>query len=144
MRGVRKLIAWTFAFVCFVCLWIGVRDIGRAYRHIAVVPFVLTNLRVLVVPVVFSALAALFGTAWWTEWKERPSATRWGIAASLVNILLPLGHIVFFSRGNWNRGVTVLAVGVVGIVAFLWPRDTDAGPEDSGLEDKPSERERLA
>jgi len=70
-------------------------------------------------------LAAVFGVAWWTVWKGKPSARGWGIAASLFYILVSLLPIIFFSRSVWagvgvvltNFGL-VLAIGVAGLVAF--------------------------
>jgi Peptidase family M50 len=58
-------------------------------------------------------------------WKGKPSARGWGIAASLINILISLLPIIFSARSLWAGFAAVLtgfglvlAVGVAGLVAF--------------------------
>lgn len=100
-----------------------------------------------VVAVVFAVLAAAFGVAWWTVWREKPSARRWGITASLMNILLslfPLMLAIFFSlsfRGYLAEMVTtfgiIFVIGVVGLVAFCvryeQPNPTLTAQENVGI-----------
>jgi hypothetical protein len=93
MQGIRKIMAWIFAFISLVCLWIVLRYIGAIYRHLASLPH--PSLKLLVVPAVFSALTAVFGLAWWTTWKEKASARGWGIAACLINTLLSVWRLIF-------------------------------------------------
>ena len=74
--------------------------------------------RILLVPTVFSVMAATYGIACWTIWKGKRSARGWGIAASLTYILLPLS-MFFFVRHFISRHFPVmLAIGVAGLIAF--------------------------
>jgi hypothetical protein len=67
--------------------------------------------------VIFPGLAIVFGVAWWTIWKEKPSARFWGITASIIFILTPIRAKIFFSMPILRSGV-VLAVGIVGLILF--------------------------
>ena len=71
-------------------------------------------------------IAATFGIAWWKVWRDKVSARWWGLAASLLNLLISVGAAVlaYFFWG-WHSFVDAgcaLAVpaiiGVVGIVIF--------------------------
>jgi len=92
--------------------------VGAIHRPSAFAPHrqLLANLLVLTL---FTVQATVFGTAWWTVWKGKPSARGWGIAASVINILISL-PIIYLSRSVRGIGV-VLAIGVAGLVAF-WRR----------------------
>jgi hypothetical protein len=130
MQGIRKYMAWIFAITSLVCLWIDLRYIGAILRHLAPLPH--PNVKLLIVPAVLSTLTVVFGMAWWTTWKEKPHARGWGTAASLINTLLPVWHIVYFRPYNSDRGATVATIGIAGLIAFLWP--IEATPEESGFE----------
>ncbi len=127
MYTLRKYLSWVFAFTSLVCLQIALSSILHTihpsilhpvHRHYALLLFLL-------VPTLFTILAAVFGVAWWTVWKGKPSARGWGIAASLFYILVSLLPIISFSRSVWagvgvvltNFGL-VLAIGAAGLVAF--------------------------
>ena len=118
MHTLRKYLSWVFAFTSVVCLQIALSSILHTihpsilhpvHRHYALLLFLL-------VPTLFTILAAVFGVAWWTVWKGKPSARGWGIAASLTNILFPLSIMVLTRsvRGHF----VLLAVGVAGLIAF--------------------------
>jgi hypothetical protein len=51
--------------------------------------------------------------------KGEPLARGWGIAASLMYILIFLRPIIFFSRSVWWHHVGALVIGVIGLVMFL-------------------------
>lgn len=118
MHTLRKYLSWVFAFTSLVCLQVALSSILHtihpSIRH--TVPRHYTLLLFLLVPTLFTILAAVSGVAWWTVWKGRPSARGWGIAASLINILLPL-PIIYLSRTVRDIWM-VLAIGVAGLVAF--------------------------
>jgi len=119
MHTLRKYLSWVFAFTSLVCLQIALSSILHTihpsilhtnHRHYTLLLFLL-------VPTLFTILAVIFGVAWWTVWKGKPSARGWGIAASLINILVSLPW-VFISRSAWRHIWVLLAVGVAGLVAF--------------------------
>jgi hypothetical protein len=76
----------------------------------------------LLVPGVLSVQAAIYGMAWWTVWKRKPSARAWAIAASLTTILLSLLIIwsnLHHSRPIWWCSGVMLAWGITGLVGFV-------------------------
>ena len=90
MHTLRKNLCWIFALAAFVYLQIALSSILRSIHR----PYAFLSLRNLLVPALSTALAVVFGMAWWTVWKGRPSARGWGIAASLINILASLSPII--------------------------------------------------
>jgi len=116
--GAGKTLSWLFSVSSLVCLSI-------------VFPYMLRiihphdgslTLRSLLVPGVLSALATIYGVAWWTVWKRKPSARVWPIAASLTFILVPLFTIwskLHFSRSIRDCSVVMLATGVISLVALF-------------------------
>jgi hypothetical protein len=113
MRTLRTYLSWLYAIASLACVQIAVSSIrGIVHRHHAFLRF-----RTLLVPVLFSVLAAIYAGAWWTTWKEKHSARGWGIAASLTQILLPLS-IIYFWPSLWSHQLVLLGTGIVGLVAF--------------------------
>ncbi len=113
MHQLRKFLSWIFAVSFLVCFRIAALSIpGMIHRHHAVPCF-----RILLVPVVFSVLATTCGVAWWTVWKEKRSARGWGVAASLMYIMLPLS-IIYFRPSVWNHFAVMLGIGIAGLAAF--------------------------
>jgi hypothetical protein len=118
-----------FAFIAAICaltvavnLWSTLRFVLHPTQPLGASLI----LRALSVPAVFSAMAFTFGKAWWTILREKPSARRWGIAASLLHTAamlfvivaekwiphkhahhVPLIHVGLFA-----------AIGVIGAVVF--------------------------
>ena len=116
--GAAKTFWWGFAASFLVCLSIIPAYILRVIdQH-----HVLLTLHSLLVPGVFSILATIYGVAWWTFWKRRPSATAWAIAANLTYILVPLFTIwskVRSSRSIRACTLVMLATGATGLVTFF-------------------------
>jgi len=86
-------------------------------------------------------LAGLYGMAWWTLKRAKPSARKWSIAAStaiLVHSLPLLIALAYIARyypivhGRWwdlaILPALTLTLGVLGLIAFL-PRDSAAQPD---------------
>jgi peptidase M50-like protein len=117
MHTLRKYLGWVFAFTSLVCLQIVISSILHT-THRQSTDLALRGL--LVETAFLTALAVVFGVAWWTVWKGKPSARGWGIAASLTNILVSLPW-VFISRDAWRDLWVILAIGVAGLVVF-WRR----------------------
>jgi hypothetical protein len=74
--------------------------------------------------------SVVFAIAWWTVWRRKRSARGWAIAASLFFILHSC-LILYFARNFlhqaalWNVILTVLAIGVAGLIVFS-PRNLAA------------------
>jgi hypothetical protein len=128
MHTLRKYLSWVFAFTSVVCLQVVLSSVLRtSHPHYNLRPTRMLLVS-LIAPTLFTVFAAVYGLAWWTVWKEKPSARGWGLAASLINILISLLPVIFsaFSAQSvWASFATVLssfglvlAVGVAGLVAF--------------------------
>ena len=136
MHTLRRNLCWVFAFTSLVCLQLALSSILHTIHRQSFLP-----LRDLPVATVFTVVATVFGVAWWTVWKGKPSARVWGMTASLINILvslLPAIAVLYiqvihphFSSGSVWRDLEVvspvLAVGVAGLVAF-WRRYEEPDP----------------
>jgi hypothetical protein len=116
-----------FALTAFFCFAIVVRYLRMDFFSHAAVKTPLTLFSSLLVPVIFSAMGVVFAVAWWTSFREKSSARGWGIAASIVNILVTLLPAVLALRFDHGAAgiammfpvmVTMLSIGVLGLVAF--------------------------
>jgi hypothetical protein len=116
IHELRRILGWCFAFTSLlhflVPLW---RIAYRMYRHYTIlIPSTLLSVTF------FWVAAIIFGVAWWTVWKGRPSAKGWGIAASLTYFLIFFLHSVIFpERSIFGHHVGALIVGTIGMVSFL-------------------------
>ena len=143
MPTLRKNLCWIFALAAFVYLQIAVSGILRTTHR----PHAFLSLRNLLVPVLYTAFAVVFGLASWTVWKGRPSARGWGIAASLINILVSLTPVILaiifsprsvwghsaVARSVWESFALVFGFGVAGLVAF-WRAYEQPGSKASSQE----------
>src|ERR1035438_3112396 len=114
MRVLRIFMGWTFAIASVICFVITVLFIRQSFRG----DFALSALSRLICSALFLALTMTFGVAWWTIWTDKPSARRWGVAASSIHVLLTLWMIVFRSYLILSSQGFGLALGVVGLIAF--------------------------
>jgi len=97
-KEVRKVLCWIFACTSVLYVALFLRSIYATSQNYAFLT--LSNLLIFVL---FEAVvAAVTGTAWWTILKGELTARAWGIAASLMYILIFLRPIIF--RGG-NRPV---------------------------------------
>src|SRR5215468_5065106 len=84
--GAANTLLCTFAISALLSAWMALpgilRVIDRYHGSL--------TLRSLVVPEVFSVLAIIYGVAWWTVWKRKPTARPWAVAASLTYVLISL------------------------------------------------------
>lgn len=126
MRTLRYLLAWYFFLLCMLTAVPGV-------GYVWTIPKIGDPLRfkiAIAMEVVIILVAAVFGRAWWVLWHERLSARRWCIAASVTNLIAPVGFSILILRGPkssdfWQIVATLavpIAIGVAGI-AFAF---TDA------------------
>jgi hypothetical protein len=129
MPFVKKVLCWIFAVTSLLYLenlyqitLYGMR------RHYAPSLFLSVLLAV-----AFDILVVGFsGMAWWSIWKEMPSAKGWAIAASAMHILIFLRQFIFPSQLVWGRHAGALVIGIVGLIAFLWPDGRVSGSEPLG------------
>src|SRR5437899_2569908 len=104
LHKLRGFLAWVFAFTALVCLRIAfTTTLQTIHGHYNLL--VLRNLLVLLAPAMNAVQCLVFGAAWWTIWKGRPSARRWGIAASLIYVLIfcSLAYFLYLFRSDWRE-----------------------------------------
>jgi hypothetical protein len=69
--------------------------------------------------ILYAIVPIVSAIAWWTVWKHKPLARRWGITASIMYLLVFLHVILFFPTSIWWNYSSLLIVGVAGIVTLL-------------------------
>jgi hypothetical protein len=132
MRVLRLYIGGVFAIASVLCIFMTFLIIQRTFR--VQTDYAFSNPRILLIDAVFPAMALIYAAAFWTVWKEMPSARGWGIAASILQILTPLWHIIRYPRSIHTYNVLVLAIGIAGLFAFSMrdkasPETDDPQPE---------------
>jgi drug/metabolite transporter (DMT)-like permease len=106
----KNVLCWLFAFRSLSYI---LYTVNQFYP----LPF-LPGMRI---AVPFSAFVVVVaGAAWWTTWKELPTARAWAIAASLINVYIFLQQFLF-PQSVWHHRVGSLLAGVAGLVVFLRP-----------------------
>ena len=129
MDMIKKFLSWVFAVSALLCLWNALKILLRMiYRH-----FGFFAPRHLLAASFFPVLAIILAMAWWTVWRKRPSGKGWGTAASLTYVLLP-AWAIYSSRSLALSLGAMLALGVIGLIVFLWPAGNPT-PEDDSLLD---------
>jgi hypothetical protein len=123
----RKVLCWIFAGNCLLYVVISLRGIYATSQH----HMVLNSGTLFTLSLFELIVATISGVSWWMILKEKPSARGWGLAASVVYILIFLEPIVFSLRSAWPQHFGALVIGIAGMVVFL-RRDERTGPE-SGL-----------
>jgi hypothetical protein len=118
MQDLRKFLAWIFAVTSLLCLWTSFWFVPRII-HLHYVFSPLRGLLVAAAAALFPILATIYGVAWWAVWKEKASARGWGIAASLIHVLISLSLIVLPLHPVTSCTWPVLATGIFGLVVFL-------------------------
>jgi hypothetical protein len=117
-RNFKKFMGWIFLVTSLGQISPSVRSISLArQQYTASFAYGL-----LVPPTLSLAVTIICGIAWWTIWRSRPSARTWGIAAASVCILIFIRQFIIRIPPAWDREVTWLWVGIVGLVTFLLPQ----------------------
>ena len=114
----RKFLGWIFAATSLLYLLIYLPRNRHLFFHPSYMFQPLRN--VLYVPF-FVLVSIVCGVAWWTVWKGTPSARGWGLAASIVQILIFLRPVLLFPPYAWWHHIGALCVGIVGLVVFFSP-----------------------
>jgi hypothetical protein len=112
----RKILCWLFACTALMYVLIPSLSVLSAIRLVN--GFHLGGWFVLTFAAIVPILCAV---AWWTIWKEKPSARAWGIAASIVEILIFARSVLFSVPAAWPHHLGALFIGIVGLVVF-WRR----------------------
>jgi hypothetical protein len=112
--------AWVFAATCLLHVLVSIRTFRYAvHPHIAA-----GSATALRTSAFFSiGVALVCGVASWKISRRRLSARVWGIAASLMNVLVFVRSNTLNARLDWTNHVGALLVGVIGLVAFLGRTD---------------------
>ncbi len=87
-----------------------------------------TYTTVMLITLIFPVLGMLPAMAWWTLKKGTPSARRWIIAASVLNILALVSGIDMWRRAGVTFALFLYgAFGVIGILSLIafWRKDTN-------------------
>ena len=125
MRVLRAIMGWVYG-ISFLLLLIGspqvVLAIAKVLRDHQYTSWSFkTRLVALTfVSILFAAYIA-FVVAWWTNWRRTRSARGWGIAASLIYVLLSIEILIEPTVSTWGVSGFELAMGVMGLIAF-WRR----------------------
>ena len=120
VQELRKLVGWQFAgtgvVTILVAAWFIPEISGSAARGSSL-------LREVCLIAILSAMASIYGIAWWAVRKERPSARVWAVAASLASLLGSLWLISHSWRlARWCTWFTA-ALSIAWLVLFLWPNE---------------------
>ena len=68
-------------------------------------------------------LAFVYAMTWRATRKEMRSARLWGIVASLATLAMPLTLMFRFHHRLNNAEWIVMALSVVALITYAWPRD---------------------
>ena len=115
MQDIKKIMGWIFASTCVLYVLTFLRSAYVISRDSA-----LLTPRNLFFTLVFEVVVATTtAVAAWTILGKTPTAKVWGIAASLMYILIFLRPIVFSLRSVWLHHAGALVIGIVGLITFL-------------------------
>jgi drug/metabolite transporter (DMT)-like permease len=113
----RFFVAWIFAMVSALCLVLSFPLVRRSFQR-----YEETHALFILIPVAFLlASAAILGMAWWTTWMKKSSARAWGVAASLLCLLVPLSSMYFFHSPFGDSKYKGIIFGILALIAYLWP-----------------------
>jgi hypothetical protein len=116
MQFLKKVMCWIFACTSFLAIWAGYLFFLNTVQIQRLC--LVSKPWILLVDSIFPLMTILFAATWWSTLTKKYSARVWGIAASLICILLPVWSIInhrgAVSSGHWVE----LAIGAAGLTAF--------------------------
>jgi hypothetical protein len=120
VQELRKLVGWQFAgtgvATLLVAAWFIPEILGSGARGSSL-------FREVCIIAILSAMASIYGIAWWAVRKETLSAKAWAVAASLASLLGSLWLISHSWRlARWCTWFTA-ALSIAWLVIFLWPNE---------------------
>lgn len=126
MNALRKYVSWIFGITFLIGVPITysttVNLLQAILRSHPTAPLPSSSqILLLVIPWVMPLQTAVFGIAWWTVFREKRSARVWGILASLSFLAWVILPLLTPPRFFWSGDLLILAIGVVGLIAFAWP-----------------------
>jgi hypothetical protein len=129
MQTARKLLGWGFGIVSVILSIGSVVDLRWTLirRHGTLSP------RSIMAFCFSVSFALIFGMAWWTTWKTKPSARNWGIASSLAILLIPVFVMHFTHQPMTDSNWSEIAVGALSLIAYAWPDRERESPFDHQL-----------
>ena len=139
MHTIRKYLSWVFALTSIICVQVLVTHGGDTIQQLTAVHRVAPDryfrfyFLFLLVPSMMIAFAVVFGMAWWTTFKGKRSSRWWGIAASLIVIQASLLPLTFPPHWMSSGLSLVLALGILGLVAFAKPIQPMETQDNIGL-----------
>ena len=114
MQDIKRFMRWIFAATSVLYLLIYLPTfLWSVHRR----PYDLLFLDNLLTGTLFSVVPIVCGVACWVIWKGKPSARGWGIAASLMHIVIFLRPIILSFRSPWWHHIGALAIGIIGLVS---------------------------
>jgi hypothetical protein len=131
MRLLRRFLSWLYAIASLMCIYGAFQLIPIAIRQ-QYSAHLFVNLLIVVV---LLALPLIYGTAWWTNWKEKRGGKIWGIFVSLIFLLLAAQREVqsfMYPRSPHRHFWAFFIAGVLGLLAFL-RRDQNSNASGSEL-----------
>jgi hypothetical protein len=120
MDVLRKLLSWQFAVASIVCAYCAVRIMPKGVVSLFPTHPILS----VIVATLFPIQTFIYGVAWWKVWREKAHSRGWGVLASIFFVALWVGIEVLnhlMPRIHHANLVIIPAIGIVSIVAFLWP-----------------------
>jgi hypothetical protein len=137
MQSLRKIMGWIFGISSLLCILGTYIILHKTIQALQQQNFALWKFRIWLLILLFNticpAFAIIFGVAWWTNWREKLSARRCGIAASLTFVLYSLWVFFNSSKSDWGIPGVELSIGVIGLIVFLRrykikPKTNDSDP----------------
>jgi hypothetical protein len=113
----KRFTGWMFASSSAGYVSVALRSMSNTIHQRSAFPL-------LAGPVFLLFVAYVCGIAWWTIWRGKASAKGFGIAASLMHILIFVRQFIPPSRPTWDYHASTLVVGILGLLVFLrqdWP-----------------------
>jgi hypothetical protein len=140
MRILRTIMGWVFG-ISWLLLLVGTPQVVLAItetlrNHQYNSWNFKTWLLILFLIAMILAAFITFGVAWWTNWKRTRSARIWGIAASLVFVLVSIEVFFDRSRSIWGVPEIELVIGAMGLIAFSRRIEAPSKTDDPKPENK--------
>jgi len=126
MRALRGFLSWIFALSGFICFSItALGSYGTFVHPLHALSASQVQHRV-IGAAVFLLLAVIYGMAWWTNARQKPSLRLWGIAASLTFVALAFLPVAVHRFAISERAgqtpshplLFSLGIGLAGMIAF--------------------------
>jgi hypothetical protein len=124
MRTTRLFLSWYFALLALIFLR---GTFGKDFHSFPPTDTPGRVLSLIVEELFCLATAFIFGFAWWVGRRDKASARKWGIAASLLDLLISVAvRVFYYFHWGWlpfmdaeRISVIPTLLGIVGLTAFV-------------------------